>query len=72
MYPGLTLRSNASSLGEGLKQKDDWEIHASEIEISKRADGSDWVLGDGAFGQVCTRHNCPPFGEQIVRELMPL
>lgn len=42
-----------------MKQKDDWEIDASEIEFSKRADGSDWVLGDGAFGQVCTPQNCP-------------
>ena len=31
---------------------DDWAISASEIEICKRADGSDWVLGHGSQGKV--------------------
>ena len=35
----------------------DWQIDFSEIVIVKRADGTDWMLGDGAFGQVCPMHH---------------
>jgi hypothetical protein len=30
----------------------DWEIRPEEIEIAKRPDGSDWLLGSGGFGRV--------------------
>ena len=30
----------------------DWEIKPEDIEICKRPDGSDWRLGEGAFGTV--------------------
>ena len=30
----------------------DWEVKPEEIEIVKRADGSDWRLGQGGFGSV--------------------
>lgn len=33
----------------------DWEIPGEQITICKRADGSDWELGSGAFGKV--RHH---------------
>ena len=29
-----------------------WGIRPEEIQIAKKADGSDWVLGSGAFGAV--------------------
>ena len=29
-----------------------WGIRPDEIQIMKREDGSDWVLGSGAFGCV--------------------
>lgn len=29
----------------------DWEIHAKDIEIVKRTDGTPWLLGQGAFGK---------------------
>ena len=32
------------------------EMDPSEIEICKTADGSDWFLGAGAFGQVRNGH----------------
>ena len=35
----------------------DWHIDFSDIVIVKRADGTDWMLGDGAFGQVCHLHH---------------
>ncbi len=31
---------------------DDWAIKPNEIEIMKHADGRQWMLGEGAFGQV--------------------
>ena len=30
-----------------------WEIPASAIELCKREDGSDYLLGEGGFGQAC-------------------
>ena len=29
-----------------------WGIRPDEIQVMKRADGSDWVLGSGGFGSV--------------------
>ena len=29
----------------------DWQIREQDIVIDKRADGSDWELGSGAFGK---------------------
>lgn len=31
-----------------------WDLDPAEITICKRPDGSDWVLGIGNFGQVCS------------------
>lgn len=33
-------------------QLSDWEIKAAELEIMKNSDGSNAILGAGAFGQV--------------------
>lgn len=30
----------------------EWEIPEADIQICKRPDGSDWLLGEGSFGQV--------------------
>lgn len=30
----------------------DWLVNPEEIEICKRADGSNWELGAGGFGRV--------------------
>ncbi len=29
-----------------------WEVSAEDIEICQRPDGSDWLLGEGRYGQV--------------------
>ena len=44
--PGMQLPELSGDAGERA------QIHASEIEICKREDGSDWVLGSGSFGKV--------------------
>ena len=31
----------------------DWQIDARDIQIVQRPNGKDWLLGGGAFGQVC-------------------
>lgn len=30
----------------------EWEIKEDQIEISKHSDGSDWLIGEGSYGQV--------------------
>jgi hypothetical protein len=30
----------------------DWELRPEDIVICKRANGEDWQIGNGAFGQV--------------------
>ncbi|KAI3425130.1 hypothetical protein D9Q98_008902 [Chlorella vulgaris] len=42
----------ASSMELPVLQLSDWEILPDEIEILKRADGTDWQLGAGGFGTV--------------------
>ena len=31
-----------------------WDIDHKDIEIAKHEDGSDWLLGAGSYGKVCT------------------
>ena len=33
-----------------------WGIRPDEIQILKKADGSDWILGSGGFGSVYKAH----------------
>ena len=47
----LKLHGGETNSGRGMQGIFD----VSEIEICKRSDGSDWLLGQGAFGQVRTR-----------------
>lgn len=42
--------SNSDAMSQ-MSVDGDWQIDSSEIEITKRADGTEWMLGDGAFGQ---------------------
>lgn len=42
----------APSIGLQELLGDDWMIQAQDIEICRRADGAEWVLGQGAFGKV--------------------
>ncbi len=30
----------------------DWELRPEDVSICKRANGEDWQIGSGAFGQV--------------------
>jgi len=30
----------------------DWELRPEDVSICKRANGEDWQIGNGAFGQV--------------------
>lgn len=46
---GVVSNSDAMSV---MSNDGDWQIDSAEIVIVKRADGTDWMLGDGAFGQV--------------------
>lgn len=60
LIAGISEVSNTTSQMTGmtgmssLTANNDWQIDAADIEIVKRVDGSDWLLGDGAFGQVTT------------------
>ena len=64
----MSFGSNAASQVTGisaLTANNDWQIDAAAIEIVKRADGSDWLLGDGAFGKV-------PFVPYLLNRFMML
>lgn len=46
------LQSRMNSLGSHLGMWSDWEIGLEELEFLKKDDGSDWILGSGAYGRV--------------------
>ena len=48
--------SGASSLPEVVPSSS-WEIKPEDIVIAKHSDGSDWEIGAGGFGKVCS---CAP------------
>ena len=53
--PVCCRKSTSSALFAQLPERPstlDWLIHPSEITICKRPDGTPWLLGTGAFGQV--------------------
>ena len=45
------LEKRAQSL-ERINSLQGWRIAEGDIQICKRADGSDWLLGKGGFGNV--------------------
>ncbi|KAL4421913.1 hypothetical protein ABPG77_005197 [Micractinium sp. CCAP 211/92] len=46
----------------------DWEIRPDELEVAKRPDGSDWLLGTGGFGRVYKglRHGVQPVAVKVI------
>ena len=48
----LDGHANLAGVVPGLLS--DWEINPNEITIMTRPDGSEWELGKGAAGRVCT------------------
>ena len=38
--------------GSAGAARSEWELREDQIEICKRPDGSDWLLGEGSYGQV--------------------
>lgn len=48
MQSAMQSKSSLVCCGAG-----DWEISPEDIEICRHPDGSEWLLGQGRFGQVC-------------------
>ena len=45
----------------------DWELRPEDVSICKRANGEDWQIGNGAFGQV-RRAFCQPCAVNAVMQ----
>ncbi len=60
MSCAATVAAMSARLGSGFKgsgnlgerKSEQWEIDPEEIQIMRRADGSPWLLGEGASGTV--------------------
>lgn len=60
-HPLQTLRTFTACLIMQVMQElrmDEWQIKPKEIEIMTKPDGSKWLLGSGAFGQVSDCLSC--------------
>ena len=63
----VPLKPSHSGFMSSVAELSSAEIDPSEIVICKRPDGSDWLLGQGSFGQVGLCHTALGSGRLLSR-----